>query len=210
MADGVIPGNLLVAGWVLIAGADGWERSHFSAAAAEHHLVVRPEHSSPQAIPLRRVTALDEILGAPAGYQHVEIAVDGEPVIEAVWPPAFSDELMAALRSTIDDAPTVPVPQPVAVSPTRSRLVATLTIGLALVGCGAIVMGVLGLVNEPDGTRVETAVLTQTTVREAATTTLPLAAPVFPEDPKSTTCLVDRISTEATTTLLPPDDCPPS
>ena len=200
----------LVEGWAQFHDGTGWHAARFSVVRSTGQLVVRSDDREPTALSLRRVSGMDEILGSPAGRQHVEISVEGAVAMDAVWPDGFASELTDALLATVEtpvespvessafhdelseqvttatveavDEPAAGTEDAVPVDPgvdaTGSRPLRTRAgvIGaLALIGCGAVIVGVLGLRNHADTpprapvttTAVERVEATSTTVEDS-------------------------------------------
>lgn len=157
-----------VQGWVQFAGDPAWSAARFatSISGRHHHLHIERNGAGAVSIDLADVTALDELPDRPDGQQHLELGVHRAPAVQVVWPPGFTDLVLASLRATLETHD-----EAAAAGPTRGRRAHGALIGaLALVGCGAIVLGALGL-SDPEPSRpVETSVLTQTTLRGPAET----------------------------------------
>jgi len=158
--------TMTVDGWVEFAGELEWAVAKVSVSPEDATLLVRRADGADAAdavrIELATVTALDELLAERPGFHHVEIAVDGHPALQAVWPVDFTPHVLDALASTVEGPGGSSTP---GAAPTRRRANAGLIVALALAGVGALIVGALGLRSDPPTQPVDTRVLTQTTIR---------------------------------------------
>lgn len=175
MTSALPPADRAAVGWIRFTGSDAWVPSRFLASppSATASLAVGSndiKHPWEATLPLRDVTAVNEIVGAPAGQHHVEMAVRGTVAFEAVWPDSFTGLLIEALSATVQPEVVQSPPLPLAPEPTsaeepaptgppvevatRSRarqLAGTIGIGAtALAGAVAIIIGALNL-SEAEG-----------------------------------------------------------
>jgi hypothetical protein len=208
-------------GQVRFAGQPEWCAARFatsfSPTGAELH-IERTGSTGAEIVALRDVTALEELLGAPDGHHEVEISVRQTPALQALWPATFTPAVLDALATTVDEAP-VDLTAATVVTAGRSRTPRRLTNGgiigaLALAGCGALVVGLLGLREEGPDTPVETKVLTQTTIRgPVSTSTAPTATTSTTssgsDDCPSAEGTGSTIAPPATTTTAGPATCEP-
>ena len=154
------------------AGRPTWAAARFTIAATPAGpdlMIHRQSNEGAVAVHLRDVTALDELLSGPPDSHHLEIAVDRQAIARVVWQPSFTDEVLAALAATVEPA-TGRAESVTDIRTGHRRSNAGVIAALALVGCGAVIVGALGLRDPDPGRPAETAVLTQTTLRGPATT----------------------------------------
>ncbi|HNI34745.1 MAG TPA: hypothetical protein PLV93_05065 [Microthrixaceae bacterium] len=205
------PADRSAVGWIRFPGSDAWVPSRFVASppSGAATLVVGSndaEHPWEATLPLSDVTALDEIIGAPEGQHHVEMAVRGRVAFEAAWPEAFTGVLIVALAATVQPPAVIPPPPPLSQSiafetaphgepappagptdrpaevATRSRarhLAGTIGIGAtALAGAVAIIIGALNL-SEAEGAEPRGSLRPEESINCPPRTTTPVdAAPL--------------------------------
>lgn len=142
------------AGWLRRHGEDGWVEARF---ALDHDgppalLVHGRDEPAATAVILHDITNVDEISPSLPGTHRVEVEIDREPRFEAVWPPEFTPQLVAELRTTL--TPTaMAASTPASAVPERrnGRAFTALVVALALSGAAAMVAGFLSL-DTSDGT----------------------------------------------------------
>ena len=213
-----------VQGWVQFAGDPAWSAARFatsisgrhhhlhierngagSISGRHHHLHIERNGAGAISIDLADVTTLDELPDRPDGQQHLEIEVQRSPAVQVVWPPAFTDLVLTSLRATLETQD-----ESAAVVPERGRRAHGALIGaLALVGCGAIVLGAVGLTDPEPSRPAETSVLTQTTLRGPAETLATTSTTTTTSTPSLDDCAAGPAGPGTTIAPEAADGCEP-
>lgn len=133
-----------VEGSARLTGAPEWTPARFALSDGrrpELLLQLAEGDDGAGAYPLADITGLEEVLGAPLGTMHVEVAVDRATAFEAVWPEAFANDVVDALSATVAPA-----------SSSSGRTPVPVIAALAVAGAVAIVIGTIGLLRAEDAT----------------------------------------------------------
>ena len=196
-----------VQGWVQFAGDPAWSAARFatSISGRHHHLHIERNGAGAVSIDLVDVTSLDELPDRADGQQHLELEVHRAPAVQVVWPPAFTDLVLASLRATLETHNESAV-----AGPERGRRAHGALIGaLALIGCGAIVVGAVGLTDPEPNRPAETSVLTQTTLRGPAETLATTSTTSTTSTPSLDDCATGPASPGTTVAPEAVDGCEP-
>lgn len=121
-------------GWAWFPGESEWQRASLSlrtteAGAALEVGLDRPGHDL--RVELIDVLNVDALADAPDGFDWVELTVEGQPMLQLIWPEQLTDTVLAALQSTLMNPAVAPLPTPGRVhDPILDRATATSVLDL--------------------------------------------------------------------------------